>query len=69
MAKLKTKGISGFGLASPMGKSGSNKLPSEQGSGDYYGTGIRNPMGRVRSSYFDMPLSKKALKKPPKSLA
>lgn len=38
--------------------------------GDSYGTGIKNPMGKMRSSALDngaMPKSK--LKKPPKSLA
>lgn len=42
---------------------------SQKGSGDYYGTGIRNKVGKVRDvmGYTDMP--KKKLKIPPKSLA
>lgn len=39
-------------------------------AGTYYGTGVRNPMGRVRSGTMGInPLSKKELGKPPKSLA
>jgi hypothetical protein len=39
------------------------------GSGDYYGTGIKNKIGRIIdvTGYNDIPKSK--LKKPPKSLA
>lgn len=39
------------------------------GMGDYYGTGIKNPMGKMRdSSVGARPVSKKGLKTPPKSL-
>jgi hypothetical protein len=39
------------------------------GMGDFYGTGVKNPIGRVRSSYISTPVSPSKLKKPPKSLA
>jgi hypothetical protein len=39
-------------------------------AGDYYGTGVKNPMGKLRStSLGPNPTSPKQLKKPPKSLA
>ncbi len=39
-------------------------------AGDYYGTGIKNPVGRIRGTTVGInPVSKKGLKKPPKSLA
>lgn len=41
------------------------------GMGDFYGSGVRNKVGRMRSSFTpgSVPVSKKGLKKPPKSLA
>lgn len=41
------------------------------GMGDYYGTGIKQKIGKVRDSYTPMarPASKKQLKIPPKTLA
>lgn len=40
------------------------------GMGDYYGTGIKNPVGRLRDSYLDIkPKSKKKFGSPPKSMA
>ena len=41
------------------------------GMGDFYGSGIRNKIGRVRSSFTPgaNPVGKKGLKIPPKSLA
>lgn len=40
------------------------------GSGDYYGTAIKNPQGRVRESTLEFQsATPKSLKKPPKSLA
>ena len=38
------------------------------GSGDYYGSGIKNPIGRMVDSYMDNK-SRINLKTPPKSLA
>jgi len=44
--------------------------PSKYGSGDYYGTGMRNPEGRVRDETLGFrPVTPKELKTPPKSLA
>lgn len=40
---------------------------SSFGVGDYYGTGVRNPMGRVRGD--SSRLTPEQLKKPPRSLA
>ena len=43
---------------------------SKIGMGDFYGSGVRNKMGRMRSESVSMvPVSKKKLGKPPKSLA
>lgn len=40
------------------------------GTGDYYGTGIRQPIGMVRRDYMNSSkTSSKSLGKPPKSLA
>ena len=43
---------------------------SEKGMGDYYGTAIKNPIGKIRDSQmnFSSPSPHK-LKTPPKSLA
>lgn len=44
---------------------------TSMGMGDYYGTGIKQQVGKVRDSYTPMakPATLKQLKKPPKSLA
>lgn len=44
--------------------------PTKFGMGDYYGTGIKQPIGKMRdSSYPGMnPVSEKKLKVPPKSV-
>lgn len=44
---------------------------SSMGMGDYYGTGVKQPLGKMRSSYTPgvNATSKKGLKTPPKSLA
>lgn len=43
---------------------------TQKGMGDYYGSGIRNKIGRMREDSVGMyPVSKKGLKTPPKSLA
>ena len=43
---------------------------SPKGMGDYYGSGIRNPIGRVRDDTVGMVnISKSGMKKPPKTLA
>jgi hypothetical protein len=81
MAKLKTahispvikqKSVGGYGLKSPYAFNPSDtntRGQSVAGAGDYYGTGVRNPMGRIRDASGTNPVSKKGLTKPPKSLA
>lgn len=39
------------------------------GSGDFYGSGVRQKVGKSIISYINQPLSKSKLKKPPKTLA
>lgn len=39
------------------------------GMGDHYGTGIRNPIAKIRHMYVDGPIPVKKIGKPPKSLA
>lgn len=40
------------------------------GMGDHYGTGSKNPVGRMRSDSVGIrPVNKKQIKNPPKSLA
>lgn len=44
--------------------------PKKPGLGDYYGTGVRNPVGKSLMIYPDFPaVPKKDLGKKPKSLA
>lgn len=77
MAKQKIKSIrqnkvSGYGLSNPWdfspGADDEPKGPAQPAAGDYYGTGIKNPMGRVRDMAGSNPVSKEDLKKPPKSV-
>jgi hypothetical protein len=42
---------------------------TKYGMGDYYGTGVRQKIGRVREGMGMQPLTPKKLKTPPKSLA
>lgn len=42
---------------------------TKYGMGDYYGTGVKNPVGKVISSAGVNPAKPKRLTKPPKSLA
>lgn len=43
---------------------------TQKGMGEYVGGGIKNPVGKMRkNTVSDMPVSKKLLNKPPKSLA
>ena len=42
---------------------------SKMGMGDYYGSAIRNPIGRVRDGWGMNETPKKKLRIPPKSLA
>ena len=45
-----------------------NTPNSKVGSGDYYGTGVRQKVGKQRDSYVDIPYGK-STKTPPKSMA
>lgn len=42
---------------------------SSMGMGDYYGTGIRNPMGKMKEGVGQQYVNHKQLKTPPKNLA
>lgn len=43
---------------------------TKYGMGDYYGSGIKQPVGRVREDYMSgPPIKSKKMGKPPKSLA
>lgn len=42
---------------------------TNQGMGDYYGTGIKQKVGRMREGMGMIEVTPKNLKKPPKSLA
>lgn len=41
---------------------------SKKGMGDFYGSGVKNKMGRLLEGTGVNPLSKSKLKKPPRSL-
>jgi len=63
------KGI--FNQPSPsIGKKPKYGLSNNVAAGDHYGTGVKNPIGKMRAdSMGRSPVSKKGLKTPPKSLA
>lgn len=42
---------------------------SPKGMGDFYGTGIKNPVGAIKRDFINGSLSPKKVKKPPKALA
>jgi hypothetical protein len=42
---------------------------SPKGMGDYYGTGVKAPIGKMRDGLGMQVVSKSKLKKPPRSLA
>lgn len=42
---------------------------AKTGMGDYYGTAIKNPLGKMREGYGMYEVTPAKLKKPPKSLA
>ena len=46
-----------------------NTPRSQKGSGDFYGSGVKNPVGKMIEGSGEYKLSKKKLSKPPKSLA
>jgi hypothetical protein len=69
---VKQKSVGGYGLKSPYVFNPSDadqRAGPSQAAGDYYGTGVRNPMGRLRDASGTNPVSKGKLKKPPKNLA
>jgi hypothetical protein len=43
--------------------------PTKYGMGDYYGTGIKQPVARIREDYMMPQMSSKKIGKPPKALA
>ena len=71
---IKQDKVSGYGLKAPW-----SFVPSDAdtrgtsspsaGAGDYYGTGVRNPIGRSRDITGINPVSKDKLQVAPKSLA
>jgi hypothetical protein len=42
---------------------------TKYGMGDYYGTGVKNPIGTPRRDYINDVVSPKKMGKPPKTLA
>lgn len=42
---------------------------TRKGMGDFYGSGVKNPVGKVRDVMGLKPMSKKSVKTPPRSLA
>jgi hypothetical protein len=47
----------------------SHTPPSPKGMGDYYGTGIKQKVGRIRDDQIMDIIQPKKLKKPPRALA
>lgn len=76
MAKLKIKSINGYGTKGGIPNpwefkpnDANTRGISTPAAGDYYGTAIKQPIGKSRSVMGLNPTSEKDLKKPPKSLA
>lgn len=42
---------------------------TQKGMGDYYGQGVRNPVGKMKEGMGLNPIPKSKLSKPPKNLA
>ena len=47
----------------------SHTSPSSKGMGDYYGQGMKNPVGKIRDMSMSKPKAPSKIGKPPKSLA
>jgi len=47
----------------------SHTANTKYGMGDFYGSGVRNPVGRVREGFGMDTITKKKLKTPPRGLA
>lgn len=78
MAKLKTKNIKknkvgGYGLSSPWstapGTQDDTRGIPQAGVGNYFGSGVRNPVGKIRDAAGSKPISRSKLSQPPKKLA
>lgn len=51
-------------------KTETHTYPSKYGMGDYYGTGVKNPIGRVRSATVGFrPVTREQMGESPRSLA
>lgn len=49
---------------------GPHGVEKKYGMGDYYGSGVKNPVGKMRSDAVGIrPLTKSQMGKPPKSIA
>ena len=48
---------------------GAHVAKTKFGMGDFYGSGIKQPIGKIRSGIGSNPVPKSKLGKPPKSLA
>ncbi len=48
---------------------GAHVSKAKFGMGDFYGSGVKQPLGKMRDGIGSNPVSKKKLGKPPKSLA
>lgn len=48
---------------------GAHTSKSQIGMGDFYGTSIKQPLGKMRSGIGSNPVSKSKLAKPPKKMA
>lgn len=46
-----------------------NTPKSSKGMGDFYGVGVKNPVGKVRRDYIYKEISEKDVKEPPRALA
>ncbi len=57
-------------MAKMKGLTNAHTSPTKKGMGDYYGSGIKAKLGRMREDSMGMvAMTPKKLKKPPKSLA
>jgi hypothetical protein len=55
--------------AKPIAPKTAHTSNTKKGMGDYYGSGMKNPMGRMREGLGMTPVPPSKLKKPPKALA
>lgn len=65
---MKTKGANAFPSKRLVAKE-AHTAPTKFGMGDYYGSGVKNPIGRIRDdSVGYRPVNRKQLGTPPKSV-